>query len=208
MKNIVTIDFDIIMAPCIEIYNDLIAPMGWEHFLKIDQMKVLTADLDHYQKLTNYLIKIIKKLNKENIVFIENHAQIIHYLDTNERLNIYNIDHHHDCGYRNDEGKKRHELELTCGNWALFLKNMNILNNFYWINNKNSNRPPEEKKQIKYVEHELNDFNLDNLPIPDKLIICLSEPWVPPMFRPLYFLWMDIFNEHFNTRFEIDYTRY
>lgn len=208
MKNIVTIDFDIIMAPCIDLYNDLIAPNGWEYFLHIPQLQTLTADLEHYQKITKWLIKTIKYLNKEDIVFIENHAQIINYLDTSERINIYNIDHHHDCGYRDDENKSKDELNLTCGNWGLHLKHMNLLNKFVWINNENSNDPPRDKRQVNYVEYPLNTFNLDNLPYPDKLIICLSEPWVPPMFRPLYFSWMDIFNEYFNTRFEVDYTRH
>lgn len=207
MKNIVTIDFDIIMAPCIDLYNNLVPNYSWENLLNFEQMRLLTADLIHYQKLTQWLVAIIKKLNKEDIVFIEDHGQILKYLSTDEKLNIYNIDHHHDCGYDKDENKTINELKLHCGNWGLFLENMGIINNFYWINNDSSFSPPIDKQKVKYLEYKLSNFNLFNLPTPDKLIICLSEPWVPPMFRTLFYTWLDILNEHYNTRFEIDFER-
>ena len=206
MKNIVTIDFDIIMAPCIELYNNLASAYDWEYFSQFDQMRVLTADMHHYQKLTKWLIKIINNIDKTNIFFVENHAQIIQYLNKKEKINIYNIDHHHDCGYQLDENKTN--LQLHCGNWGLVLKNMNILNDFIWIKNENSNSAPLNKRQVNYKEYNLINFNLDNLPIPDKLIICLSEQWIPPNFRPLYFIWLDILNNYYNTNFTVDYTRY
>lgn len=202
MKNIVTIDFDIIMAPSIELYNDSVKK-GWDYLLQFNQMKLLTADLIHYQRLTNWLIKIIKKMDKENIYFIEDHGQILKYIENdNEKINIYNIDHHHDCGYNNIKNEK-----LNCGNWGLKLKELNVLNNFYWIKNKNSNLPPKEKEIINLTKYNLINFNLDDLPIPDKLILCLSEPWIPPTFRPLFYIWLDILNEYYNTKFEIDFER-
>ena len=30
MKNILTIDFDIVMAPCIELYNHMVLEMDWD----------------------------------------------------------------------------------------------------------------------------------------------------------------------------------
>ena len=47
MKKILSIDFDIIMAPCIEIYNDMVPSLDWKELEKIPQLKVLTADLIH-----------------------------------------------------------------------------------------------------------------------------------------------------------------
>jgi hypothetical protein len=196
------------MTPCINLYNNLVPRMNWDDFENFPQMKLLTADLTHYQKLTNWLIKIIQKIDKENIYIIEDHGQILKYLPSNEKLNIYNIDHHHDCGYEMDENKIiNNELKLHCGNWGLMIKQEDMLNNFYWINNRNSIYPPEEKRLVNFNSYDLINFNLDNLPVPDKLILCLSEPWVPPMFRPLFFTWLDILNEHYHTRFEIDFER-
>lgn len=36
MKNIVTIDFDIIMAPCINLYNDFVPRLSWNELLSFD----------------------------------------------------------------------------------------------------------------------------------------------------------------------------
>lgn len=74
MKNIVTIDFDIIMAPCINLYNDLVPRISWNDFKVFPQMQLLTADLNHYQKLTNWILKISKKLSPTDIVVIEDHG--------------------------------------------------------------------------------------------------------------------------------------
>lgn len=34
MKNIITIDFDIIMAPCIQLYNNIVPNFNWEQLRK------------------------------------------------------------------------------------------------------------------------------------------------------------------------------
>ena len=47
--NIVSIDFDIIMAPSIEFYNNMV---GNPTLFNDDLVKVFTADLIHYQRLT------------------------------------------------------------------------------------------------------------------------------------------------------------
>ena len=205
MKNIVTIDFDIIMAPSIEIYNNEVPKRSWDDLLKFDQLRLLNADLNHYKKLTQWLLKIIKYISKENIIIIEDHGQIVKYLKNFNKINIYNIDHHHDLGYHLENKEERDKL--NCGNWGLILKDLNILNDYHWIKNKNSILLPDNVKEFDFFTYDLIEFNLDNLPIPDKLIICLSEPWVPPMFRPLFFTWLDILNNHYKTKFEIDFER-
>lgn len=69
MKKILSIDFDIIMAPCIEIYNNMASSFNWKELEQIPQLKVLTADLIHYNRLTKYLIKLSNYIDKENIFF-------------------------------------------------------------------------------------------------------------------------------------------
>lgn len=207
MKNILTIDFDIIMAPCIELYNHMVPNVSWENLMtNFSQGKLFHADLYLYQFLTDKLLFLLEKMNKEDIVVIENHGQIIKYLDLNEKMNIYNIDHHHDCGYPNSQGKIEEDI-LNCSNWGLILSKKKILNNFYWIRNDNSNIPNNDVRKVDFIDIELSKFNFENMPIPDQLILCLSEPWVPPYIRPLFFTWLDIANKYYNTEFEIDYTR-
>ena len=53
MKNILTIDFDIIMAPCIELYNNMVPEMDWDIMTDFPQGQLFNADLNLYQFLTN-----------------------------------------------------------------------------------------------------------------------------------------------------------
>ena len=48
-----------------------------------------------------------------------------------------------------------------------------------------------------------DNYKLDDIPIPDELIICLSEPWVPYSYRPLFYLLMDYCNDKFDTHYNI-----
>ena len=102
MVKVVTIDFDIIMSPCIEFYNDLI---GVEDPLKdfVKDFSFLTnlpADLYQYEHLTRYIIRSLK--NVCQIHFITSHEKIVPILESlphDEPVEVVNIDHHHDVGY-------------------------------------------------------------------------------------------------------------
>jgi hypothetical protein len=49
MKNIVTIDFDIIMAPSINLYNHMIGPNNWENsFMDNPQLSLSRGDYVQY----------------------------------------------------------------------------------------------------------------------------------------------------------------
>lgn len=145
MKTILTIDFDIIMAPSIMIYNDLVPKNN------IDNLKQKSAlydcckiDAIHYVRLTRLLLNLMNKIPKEKIHFIHDHDTVTKYVDTPVR--IFNIDHHHDFSY-GIELDKDHLEKLGCANWVRWLYEKNMLNNYVWINNDNSNLPE------KYLEH-------------------------------------------------------
>lgn len=202
MKNIITIDFDIIMAPCIQLYNNMVPNLNWEQLKKtFPQMQLLNADLIHYQRLTKWLFKIIKEIPKENIIFIENHGAINKYLPK-EKVNIYNIDHHHDCGYGE---KTKIREELNCGNWVYDIARHNFLNTYTWIKNVSSSQEKEKYEGLINHQFDLVNYELENLPKPDLLILCLSEPWTPPEYRPLFYLWKELLEQYYQTSFTIDY---
>jgi hypothetical protein len=48
--------------------------------------------------------------------------------------------------------------------------------------------------------HYISEYDLENLKA-DKIIICLSSPWVPPHIRPLFYNWMDILGILKNTTY-------
>ena len=199
MNTIVTIDFDIIMAPSINLYNNLVPSISWEKLEEDPYFKLLKIDGIHYQKIVNYIIKCMFSISKERIHFIEDHGQAVRYIK--EKCDLINIDHHHDIGY----GENLDIQEMpTCANWAYYLYKNNLINSYTWINNNNSEQISlEEKLQIPTTTYDLHTFNLDSLKIPNELIICLSEPWTPPYIRPLFYTIMDICNRYYNTHFDL-----
>ena len=196
MKTVVTIDFDIIMAPSIGLYNDKVPGNSWEELLKDPYFQLLTIDSDHYIKIIRYLLRCIKHLNKEDIHFIEDHGRVVDFV--NSPCNLVNIDHHHDCGYEQDGKEKEWP---TCANWVGYLHNKGFINGYTWYHNSNSMLEPPTK--VPRAEYEFDKIEADDLPLPDELIICLSEPWVPFSYRPLFYALMDICNAFYDTHFEI-----
>lgn len=192
MKNIVTIDFDIIMAPCIDLYNNLVPEANWHELRNIPQLNVLTADMFIYQRLTEYLISLLPKLSFNQIHFVYDHEKATFSMPGNDLLNIYNIDHHHDCGYE-DQTPVR-EQELSCANWVAKIKEFGILNNYIWIKNINSFPAPPH---FKLEENFIGGYNFEQIPIPDQLILVLSPQWVPEEFYPLFNLWKIIVTNYY-----------
>ena len=188
-ENIITIDFDIIMAPSIELYNKYITEFyGVNDFAK-DYNGLISysnADLDIYNIITSYLIDSFLTLNNDNIYFINDHEQVYDLLEINKKYNIYNIDHHHDCGYVEEQ------KDLFCGNWIKILKKENRLNEYTWITDESTIDEIDKNIGKKVFFY---DTDLFSLPKPDKLIICASFEWIPFQFRPLFYLWLQLYNQ-------------
>ena len=190
--NVVSIDFDIIMAPSIEFYNHMSGnPELFDNYLT----EIFPADLIHYQRLTKWLISQIKNLQENNIIFISSHDSLINYVSVEDT--VINIDHHHDLGYPDPTNNAP---KIHCGNWAQYLLENNLIKDYIWIKNENSNPIKEFKGNIK--EYNFKTYQLNNL-YADKIIICLSPEWIPKQYRPLFFSWIDILNEYFNTIYQV-----
>lgn len=199
MKTILSVDFDIIMEPSIQFYNGMVPQLHWDIITKDNAYgNLLIGDYNTYAKITDYLLKLTKKLPKEKIHFIQTHETINKFLDKNEKYNVINIDHHHDRGY-NDRVNPIKNQELNCSNWVNFIQN---LTDYYWICNENSEILTDEVGYIRRTN--IKDCDLNKLPTPDELFICFSMPWIPPNNQPLFYSWLDIFNAIYNTRFEFE----
>jgi hypothetical protein len=147
-------------------------------------MKTCEADLAIYYKISSWLYNQVKYLSASDIIFIEDHHKIIEHIPDNENIFLINIDHHHDIGYSDEEYKVTDE-NLNCGNWGRYLLQNKKINNYIWLCNQNSDKRTFNQGAYNY----LNDFDLNTLSA-DKIIICLSPPWVPPQYRHLFFNWM------------------
>lgn len=203
MRKILSIDFDIIMAPSIELYNDS-TTKGWEFLESFPQMQSLKLDAEHYKRLTQLVYLLFTRLPKEKIQFIEDHGRIVHYINqSQEPFHLINIDHHHDVGYHPDE----EDEPLNCGNWVRMLQPTML--SYTWVGNRNSHYPEKKEYQTFITDKNvLEEFDLNSLLDIDELYLCLSEPWVPSYFRPLFFSWLDFaVMTHEGYEFEIDYTR-
>ena len=192
--NIVSIDFDIIMAPSIQFYNHMVQD---KQLFYNPASQFFNADLIHYHRLTQWLLKQAKNLSKQDIVFIQAHETIVNYVSKQDT--IINIDHHHDLGYNHLDRQKSDE-ELYCGNWAQYLLENKLIKNYIWINNMNSNLNKLYQREID--TYHLQEYNLDNL-IADKIIICYSPEWIPFQFRPLFFTWMNILESIYDNQYQI-----
>ena len=129
--NIVSIDFDIIMAPSIEFYNNMVRTRS---LFNDPLLQVCNADLEHYRRLTDWLIKNKKN---DNVVIIKSHERIVNHISGPEDV-IINIDHHHDLGYDFHTNEEDKITKINCGNWAEYLLSNNLIKKYVWINNENS----------------------------------------------------------------------
>ncbi len=183
--NTLTIDFDIVMAPDIQLYNGLVPGINWKELTKYPQLAVLRPNCFIYTKLTNFLLKLIK--NNPKFFLIQDHGMAAKIIEPFGSTNLINIDHHHDIAYK--DGPRASE-QLTCANWVEWLYQKNLLENYYWICDKQS-KDCEFKVDFEYEKFLIEDFSLDFYNF-DVVILCLSEPWVPPYVRDLFYLWSDI----------------
>jgi hypothetical protein len=135
--NVVTIDFDLIMAPCIDLYNPSVPRKSWEELLaKSPVAHAMSIDGMHYQRLTHYLLQMSNIVNKNNIHFINSHEAILKLLPSNEPIYLTNFDHHHDVGYNKTEPET-----IDCSNWVKYVNN---LKHYVWVNNENSDMSQDE----------------------------------------------------------------
>lgn len=210
--NITTIDFDIVMEPNIEAYNNIVPGVDWEALDEVEIFKFLFPNLDIYYKLTNYILFSTSFLKKEQIHIIHSHDTAVKFipedLNDGEKINIVNIDHHHDLGYDKEDVEENCKVN-KCSNWVKWLRENKNVGCYQWIKDKQSSRVDAMDLRIKqYLNIATNIEDINGmetiLPRPDVLVICLSEPWVPPAIRPLFFLWLDTLNKIYDTHFDFE----
>lgn len=200
MINVLTIDFDIMLWKSIELYNGIAGGASWEEIEQNELLRFVQFDSQIYELLTQIICKISKKIPKENVHFITSHQRVIKYIPQNELIELTNIDHHHDLQYNDSNNIDI----LTCGNWVkyLFEHNYNI-SKYIWINDPNSIYCQFDSKKYCHQSDIIQSYDLTMTDY-DMVIICLSPPWVPPQYRPLYTAWMDMLNRIYNTTFAMD----
>lgn len=209
--NILSIDFDIIMAPDIPLYNHLIQGtdangknISLQTIAKdFPSLNYCRADLGHYQKIFLYLVKIIPYLDVDDIRVSFNHEDIKFILEEASDAHVFNIDHHHDLGYYDRPEKRKNDNICSCANWGDYFFRNGTITKFTWLKNVNSDENQEYKEDPRVEYLDLRDYDLNNLPKFDKLFICLSPEWVSENYFPLFYMILDYINKEKNCHLEI-----
>ena len=200
--DVLSIDFDIIMAPTIEYYNHMVPSRNWEDIqMENPYMHNPKADLSHY----NYLLCLLDKvITKETDIYVAyNHKMIIDFLSNVDIVDVINIDHHHDLGYHPEENEKD-----NCANWAKQLLKSGKTRNYIWAKNVNSQLPVDSiKEELESYNYIIADFNELKDRIMDmkfdKVFLCMSPEWVPPYYQQLFYGILDLLNQKLNCHLEI-----
>lgn len=207
---VLTIDLDVIMHRSLPAYNHFIGPDYTIEEVMRDYpfLHPCESDLYIYEQLTVLLTKLFKRLDSSQIVFIEHHDKILDFTEDLPPFSLINIDHHHDIGYHfTSEDWERPLLrpDVDCGNWVKYLADNKQLSEYLWIRNDNSildGVPKKYEPQIIEIPGEGNYLD-DIANNADKVFVCASFRWIPRMYQPLYQLWIDLYQSHY----EIDNVR-
>lgn len=199
--NIVTIDFDIIMHPSLNLYNNLIDDENTIQSILLankDANFVPNSDLFLYDYLTEYVLKCLKRLPENRVFFIDDHNDVLDLFEEEnfprEEFNVINIDFHHDIAY-DDEDVEHMIEEADCGNWVKYLfENNPKFKQYVWVKSEESLEYEPEwifKKRVNV--HDIKKYNLDSLAkTTDYLFLCRSPEWVPLKEQQLYETWINI----------------
>ena len=195
---VLSIDFDWVMEPCIEVYNDfacgrnIIGAAGtWDEIQKkIPAIHSLNLEMDYtkYQELYNLILQVIHDNPNLKIAIRLTHDEIVPIIlslfqNTEYNLSIINIDHHHDLGYANDSYQ-----QCGCANWVAYLSRSKQIPqlSYQWIHNLNSEMRYNESIPSTLMQQnstQLININTTNI---DLLFLCASWEWVPLKYGPLF----------------------
>lgn len=201
--NVLSIDMDIIMEPCINLYNDLVV-MGninklWSRINELrDVDRHLSVNVDNIKIVFDIFVnKLMSLKDKTNVTFAENHDTVLNRLTDKEygncKFNIFNIDHHHDINYSDEQKNDVDNFDYTtyC-NWVWYLDKYDLINEFYWIKNRNSElyRGPDMLAKMSIVD--INNIHLQDV-VFDYIFICRSQIWVPSRFNHYFEMLLNIY---------------
>ena len=197
--NILSVDFDWIMAPSIEAYNNLVFNDNYKNWDSIVQQMPgihFPCDLTKYKSLMVCLYNVVSGLkDKDHYKWGLNHDQIVECITKdwnlkNRPYNLYNIDHHHDCGYLdNGAPTVKEALNQTMGraNWVCHLAQNTQLQSYTWVHNETSQRSLS-RDMINHLHKftDCIDLNVIDFVQFDYVFLSASKEWVPPEYHCLF----------------------
>lgn len=207
-KNVLSIDLDYILAPCISLYNDLVNASTppekiWDTIAKVREAdKHLSYDDANLHFVFNVFTNALTKLkDKSKVTFALNHDAILLDLATEEYVNdtftLYNIDHHHDIFYSEQSRIDVDRYSVAnVSNWIWYLDKNQKIKQYNWICNKNSTFPPKDLtthgKMDAHLAENISE-ELLNVSEWDYIFICNSPHWFPRKYDVFFDMLMTIY---------------
>lgn len=136
-----------------------------------------------------------------HVLFADSHADIydfIHeHLKKNDKIRVYNLDHHSDCYNIGDD--------INCGNWANKLADERTMTRYTWIR---GDHDEDISNSLKCKTTVTDDITVIEDIGWDMIFVCRSSIWSPPHLDKdfnRFYERMDMFmNLGFNPNFFID----
>ena len=159
-------------------------------------MNILSIDVDwvisslHQQSLTKLFYNKVR--NVKNIYFANHHNSILNIIPSKENINLFNIDHHHDICYDQEQDYQIKQNFANMGSWIGLLLNNNILSSLNWVRNVESDSIKSPSLSQRYlVASKIPfkvDYTLDHLYNEDydTIFVCRSEEYINESYRILY----------------------
>jgi len=205
--NLLSIDFNFIMWPCIKLYHDLTnekegSVINWSF---IEQVRGLDKCFLQYDaKSYCKIVKLIQKYTEQGakLYKTDKHSQCVNYFtDENIKYNLYNIDFYHDIMInQKDRNNIMKFNKYDSSNWVGYLLLKDKINSYTWIRFPNSISYDTRLNgiyDIRFNEEFLTNMITNNT-IPesiDTIVINFPSHQVPYEYKHLYDLIFDLFRK-------------
>ena len=194
MYNVLTIDLDFIAEPYIQLYYELCfepsVERTWDQVFSNPALVGSNFDINP-DNLIYALDTFTRSLAKcKNVAFGITHDSIMYELEDKDKINLVNIDHHHDIIYGEwfmREGAMKYGI-VSEGNWIEHLHQKSKIEDYVWIRNENSfmmdDTQHPTREPMKWATYLKTEYKYEMTP--DYIFVCLSPAYIPK-FHWFYF---------------------
>lgn len=205
--NVLSIDIDFITE---KYSNDIMCGchvpephIKWWHFFNKHKMNKKINFEPNYENFS-FILDIFNSCVNDNskVMFAINHDSILLELDKiDEKMDIINIDQHHDILYGESDKVDVERFDLThCGSWVWYLQNKKNINSYTWIKNKTSNTYNEglsnslTPSNYSSLFKEEITFDIKKMNF-DFIFVCLSPEYVLPEHWSYYHILRNMYSQ-------------
>ena len=178
---VLSIDFDFFQKTTVNLLMNYpdgvdlpteITELTWSSHYSHNYNELITVKID--ESKLNQLYKILAKQNNNiPVMIVQSHKHIYDFIlrnrKNNDKVQVFNIDMHHDCFGAKDRS-------LDCGNWVLHLKRNLPDFKITWITQKEGlklyNNP--HNIPVEFTFNKIRDKKFD------MIFLCRSDTWLPP----------------------------